>query len=75
MARHILVYSPHYFNGLLCRWSIAFDYIDRPLTTPSKTTLDAYKVGELTSAYITRLEKDWYYCVLNYVSGQYSYCG
>jgi putative spermidine/putrescine transport system substrate-binding protein len=56
-------------------WNDAFAYIDRPSTTPSVSTLNQYAMTELTSDYITRIQQDWYVCVLNYdVSTSPSYC-
>lgn len=56
-------------------WNDAFDYIDRPVTTPSTATLSAYAMPELSPAYINRIQSDWYKCVLAYsASTSPSYC-
>lgn len=57
-------------------WNDAFDYIDRAPSTPSIADLNKYRVGELSAAYINKIEQDWYTCVVDYKAGSApSYCG
>ena len=60
-------------------WQVAFDTIDRSPRTPSAQQLAAGKLAELSPAYITRLQRDWYTCVRNYiytnVTANPKYCG
>ena len=60
-------------------WQAAFDTIDRSPRTPSAQQLAAGKLAELSPAYITKIQRDWYTCVRNYVYGNATanpkYCG
>lgn len=68
-------YNPNGDNFVSGGWNDAFAYIDRPSTTPSTSLLNQYAMSELNSAYISRIQSDWYQCVLNYdVSTSPSYC-
>lgn len=47
-------------------WEDAFEYIDRADTTPTTASLFNYRLGELSNDYVTRIQSDWYNCVLYY---------
>jgi putative spermidine/putrescine transport system substrate-binding protein len=68
-------YDPTCDNFVAGGWNDAFAYIDRPTATPSNNDLARYRLSELSSTYINRIQEDWYACVLTYSSASPSYCG
>lgn len=70
------VYDPTCTNFVSGGWNDAFAYIDQPAATPSTSELSKYRMSELSSAYINRIQNDWYTCVLTYNAATApSYCG
>ena len=47
-------------------WNTAFDSIPTPSQVPPRAARVAGRLGELSGAYITQIQADWYKCVLKY---------
>ena len=56
-------------------WNYAFDFLGTNTGNPTRSDYDTYLVPEIANAYVIRMEVDWYYCVLNYASGQTTVTG
>jgi hypothetical protein len=54
---HTYVFSCH---------QVAFDSVPRDISTPAPAVLAVNRLGELSSAYINQIQRDWYYCVAKY---------
>lgn len=50
------------------RWNLAFETIPTQTNCIPRDDLENAKIPELSPAYTTQLETDWYWCVLNYGS-------
>jgi putative spermidine/putrescine transport system substrate-binding protein len=47
-------------------WNTPFDAIPTPAQVPPRSARVAGRLGELSGAYITQIQADWYKCVLQY---------
>jgi hypothetical protein len=70
------VYNPGSAAFTTGGWQAAFDTIDRSSTAPTVAELAAGRLGELSASYISKLQVDWYTCVLTYNAATApTYCG
>ena len=58
-------------------WNTAFDSIPTPSQVPPRSARVAGRLGELSGAYITQIQADWFKCVLQYTgpSSDIPQCG
>jgi hypothetical protein len=62
------VYNPSSEAFTTGGWQAAYDTVDRPQSAPSVADLSSGRLGELSSNYISKIQQDWYTCVLTYDS-------
>ena len=62
------VYDPACDAFAVDGWQVPFDLLNITYSSHDPTTseLSSYRIGEISTAYASRLEVDWYYCVYNY---------
>ncbi len=62
------VYDPTCDTFAVDGWQAPFDLLNitHGSHDPTTSELSSYRIGEISNAYASRFEVDWYYCVLNY---------
>ena len=64
------VYDPTCDSFAIDGWQVPFDLLNATYSSHDPTTSDlaSYRIGEISKAYVSRFEVDWYYCVYTYSS-------